>query len=142
MTTQEAPKTTRAAEALEGAIVDHDLYRAISNIFITIGIPANIQGYRYLREAIMITAKKPEIISKITRVLYPSIAKKYNTSPSKVERAIRHAIEVGWGRGRSDEINKVFGIRVYGFHDKPTNSEFIALIADKMLIDGVVAHAI
>jgi len=138
---------TNAAKVIEDALlqispqnIDAQLYREVSNIFITVGIPANIQGYRYLRDAIMITAKNPSIISSITKTLYPCIAKKYDTTSSKVERAIRHAIEVGWSRGRNDEINKVFGIRVYGFQDKPTNSEFIALIADKMLIDGVVSH--
>lgn len=108
----------------------------ISNIFITVGIPAHIKGYQFLREAIKMAIKEPEIINSITKQLYPNIANKFQTSASKVERAIRHAIEVAWNRGRIENINSIFGVKVYGTNDKPTNGEFIALVADKMLIEG------
>lgn len=108
----------------------------ITNIFITVGIPAHIKGYQFLREAIKMAIDSPEIINSITKKLYPSIADKFDTSASKVERAIRHAIEVAWNRGKIENINNLFGIRVYGNNEKPTNGEFIALVADKMLIEG------
>lgn len=108
----------------------------ITNIFITVGIPAHIKGYQFLREAIKMAIDSPEIINSITKKLYPSIADKFETSASKVERAIRHAIEVAWNRGKIENINNLFGIRVYGNNEKPTNGEFIALVADKMLIEG------
>ncbi|MBQ7351560.1 MAG: sporulation transcription factor Spo0A [Clostridia bacterium] len=108
----------------------------ITNIFITVGIPAHIKGYQFLREAIKMAIDSPEIINSITKKLYPSIASKFDTSASKVERAIRHAIEVAWNRGKIENINNLFGIRVYGNNEKPTNGEFIALVADKMLIEG------
>lgn len=108
----------------------------ITNIFITVGIPAHIKGYQFLREAIKMAIDAPDIINSITKKLYPSIADKFDTSASKVERAIRHAIEVAWNRGKIENINNLFGIRVYGNNEKPTNGEFIALVADKMLIEG------
>ena len=108
----------------------------ITNIFITVGIPAHIKGYQFLREAIKLAIANPEIINSITKKLYPTIAEKYSTSASKVERAIRHAIEVAWNRGKIENINNVFGLKVYSSNEKPTNGEFIALVADKMLIEG------
>ena len=108
----------------------------ITNIFITVGIPAHIKGYQFLREAIKMAIDSPEIINSITKRLYPSIADKFDTSASKVERAIRHAIEVAWNRGKIENINSLFGIKVYCSNEKPTNGEFIALVADKMLIEG------
>jgi len=108
----------------------------ISNIFITVGIPAHIKGYQFLREAIKMAIEEPEIINSITKQLYPSIAERFETSASKVERAIRHAIEVAWNRGKIENINSIFGIRVYNSNEKPTNGEFIALVADKMLVEG------
>jgi two-component system response regulator (stage 0 sporulation protein A) len=112
------------------------LEERITNIFITVGIPAHIKGYQFLREAIKMAIKNPEIINSITKELYPSIANKFDTSASKVERAIRHAIEVAWNRGKIENINSVFGIKVYSNNEKPTNGEFIALVADKMLLEG------
>lgn len=109
----------------------------ISNIFITVGIPAHIKGYQYLREAIKMTIDSPDIINSITKRLYPEVAEHFNTSPSKVERAIRHAIEVAWNRGKIENINTLFGVRVYNHNEKPTNGEFIALVADKMLLESV-----
>lgn len=108
----------------------------ITNIFISVGIPAHIKGYHFLREAIKMAIDSPEIINSITKKLYPSIAQKFTTSSSKVERAIRHAIEVAWNRGKIENINSIFGVKVYGSNDKPTNGEFIALVADKMLLEG------
>jgi len=89
-----------------------------------------------LREAIKLSMENPEIINSITKKLYPSIAEKFDTSASKVERAIRHAIEVAWNRGKIENINSVFGLTVYSNNEKPTNGEFIALVADKMLLDA------
>lgn len=111
----------------------------LSNIFISVGIPAHIKGYQFLRDAIKMTVDEPNMINSITKMLYPAVAKLYETSPSKVERAIRHAIEVAWSRGKIENINSVFGIKVYNANEKPTNGEFIALVADKMLIEGAAA---
>lgn len=111
------------------------LEEKISNIFITVGIPAHIKGYHFLREAIKMSIEQPDIINSITKKLYPSIAERFDTTASKVERAIRHAIEVAWNRGKIENINNVFGIKVYNSQDKPTNGEFIALVADKMIFD-------
>ena len=108
----------------------------ISNIFISIGIPAHIKGYQFLREGVRLVIEQPDRINRITKELYPSIARRYATSPSKVERAIRHAIEVAWNRGKIENINSIFGIKVYTANDKPTNGEFIALVADKMILEG------
>ena len=108
----------------------------ISNLFISVGIPAHIKGYQFLREAIKMTIESPDIINSITKRLYPGIAEVYQTSPSKVERAIRHAIEVAWNRGKIENINNVFGIKIYSPNEKPTNGEFIALIADKLLLES------
>ena len=109
----------------------------ISNVFITVGIPAHIKGYQFLREAIKMAIDTPDIINSITKKLYPSIAEKFETSASKVERAIRHAIEVAWNRGKIENINSLFGLKVYSQNEKPTNGEFIALVADKMLMEGL-----
>ena len=112
-------------------------------MFLSVGIPAHIKGYHYLREAIRMVFFRPELIGSITKELYPGIARRFDTTPSKVERAIRHAIEVGWTRGKIENINSIFGFRIYGKNDKPTNGEFIALIADRLIIeDGrSTAHA-
>ena len=115
---------------------NNQIEEKITNIFITVGIPAHIKGYQFLREAIKLAIANPEIINSITKKLYPTIAEKYDTSASKVERAIRHAIEVAWNRGKIENINNLFGIKVYSSNEKPTNGEFIALVADKMLIEG------
>ncbi len=115
---------------------EKSLEEKITNIFITVGIPAHIKGYQFLREAIKIAVKNPQVINSITKKLYPSIADLYDTSASKVERAIRHAIEVAWDKGKIENINRVFGLKVYDTHEKPTNGEFIALVADKMLLEG------
>ncbi len=108
----------------------------ISKIFISVGIPTHIKGYSYLREGVKMAVETPDIINNITKKLYPKIGEKYQTSASKVERAIRHAIEVAWNRGRIETINSMLGIRAYVGNEKPTNGEFIALIADKMILEG------
>lgn len=111
------------------------LEEKISKIFINVGIPPHIKGYAFLREGVKMAVEDPAIINNITKRLYPSIGEKYNTTPSKVERAIRHAIEVAWNRGRIDNINNILGVRAYIGAEKPTNGEFIALVADKMLLE-------
>ncbi len=118
-------------------IKNKTLEEKITNIFITVGIPAHIKGYQFLREAIKMAIDNPDVINSITKRLYPEVARRFNTSPSKVERAIRHAIEVAWNRGKIENINSLFGVRVYSHNEKPTNGEFIALVADKMLLESV-----
>lgn len=117
------------------SVAEKTLDERISNIFVSVGIPAHIKGYQFLREGIKLAVDNPPIINSITKVLYPTIAKKFDTTSSKVERAIRHAIEVAWNRGKIENINSLFGIRVYSSQEKPTNGEFIALLADKMLLE-------
>lgn len=107
----------------------------VTNIIHEIGVPAHIKGYQYLREAIMMSVDDIEMLNSITKILYPTIAKRYQTTPSRVERAIRHAIEVAWSRGKMDTIDELFGYTIHNGKGKPTNSEFIALIADKIRLD-------
>ncbi len=107
----------------------------MTNIIHEIGVPAHIKGYQYLREAIMMSVDDIEMLNSITKILYPTIAKKFQTTPSRVERAIRHAIEVAWSRGKMDTIDELFGYTIHNGKGKPTNSEFIALIADKIRLD-------
>lgn len=109
-----------------------DIEMIVTKIFHQIGVPAHIKGYHYLREAIMMAIKDIDIINSITKQLYPSVAKTYNTTSSRVERAIRHAIEVAWDRGDVDILNSYFGYTIHNGRGKPTNSEFIAMIADKL----------
>ena len=104
----------------------------VTGIIHEIGVPAHIKGYQYLREAIIIAVKDMDVINAITKVLYPQVAKTFQTTPSRVERAIRHAIEVAWDRGDLDTLQRFFGYTVSNIKGKPTNSEFIALIADKL----------
>ncbi len=112
-----------------------DLEAAITNVIHEIGVPAHIKGYLYLRDSITMVINNVELLSAVTKELYPSIATKYNTTSSRVERAIRHAIEVAWGRGRVDVINNLFGYTIHNQKGKPTNSEFIALVADKLRLE-------
>lgn len=116
-----------------------DLEAEITNIIHEIGVPAHIKGYMYLREAISMVVKDIELLSAVTKELYPSIAKKYNTTASRVERAIRHAIEVAWSRGQVETINKLFGYTIHNDKGKPTNSEFIAMVADKLRLQNRVS---
>lgn len=109
-----------------------DLELMVTEIIHQIGVPAHIKGYHYLREAIMLSVKNPEMINSITKQLYPTVAKIYKTTSSRVERAIRHGIEVAWDRGDVDVLNSYFGYTIHIGRGKPTNSEFIAMIADKL----------
>ncbi len=113
----------------------HNLESDVTNIIHEIGVPAHIKGYQYLREAIVMSVNDIEMLNSITKILYPTIAKKYQTTSSRVERAIRHAIEVAWSRGKMDTIDELFGYTIHNGKGKPTNSEFIALIADKIRLD-------
>ena len=113
----------------------------VTNIIHEIGVPAHIKGYQYLREAIIIAVNDMDVINAITKVLYPEVAKNCGTTPSRVERAIRHAIEVAWDRGDLDTLQKFFGYTVSNTKGKPTNSEFIALIADKLQLQLKSAEA-
>ena len=113
-------------------LTDNDLELMITEIIHQIGVPAHIKGYQYLREAIMLSIKDSEMINSVTKLLYPTVAKHNGTTSSRVERAIRHAIEVAWDRGDIDTLNSYFGFTVQNDRGKPTNSEFIAMIADKL----------
>ena len=116
----------------QSAVSVNDLEVMITEILHQIGVPAHIKGYHYLREAILRTVKSPELINSVTKLLYPAVAKAYQTTASRVERAIRHAIEVAWDRGDLDVLNAYFGYTIQNSRGKPTNSEFIAMIADKL----------
>ena len=116
----------------DGIMTDNDLQLMITDIIHQIGVPAHIKGYHYLRESIILSIKNEEVINSVTKLLYPTVAKKYNTTSSRVERAIRHAIEVAWDRGDIDVLNSYFGYTINNDRGKPTNSEFIAMIADKI----------
>ena len=116
-----------------------DVETMVTEIIHEIGIPAHIKGYQYLRHAIMMVVKDLDIINSITKELYPTVAKDFNTTPSRVERAIRHAIEVAWDRGDTEVLNSFFGYTIANSKGKPTNSEFIAMIADKLRLQ--IKHA-
>lgn len=119
----------------KSAYTAHNLESDVTNIIHEIGVPAHIKGYQYLRDAIMMSVNDSEMLNSITKLLYPSIAKQHKTTPSRVERAIRHAIEVAWSRGKMDTIDELFGYTVSNGKGKPTNSEFVALIADKIRLE-------
>lgn len=112
-----------------------DLEALVTNIIHEVGVPAHIKGYQYIREAITLAVKDMEVINSITKQLYPMLARKFKTTPSRVERAIRHAIEVAWTRGQMDVNNSMFGNTIASNKGKPTNSEFIAMIADKLRLE-------
>ncbi len=116
----------------EGEQKAPDIEAQVTKIIHQIGVPAHIKGYQYLRTAILLTVRDSEMINSVTKVLYPSVAKKYSTTTSRVERAIRHAIEVAWDRGDVDTLNSYFGYTIQNNRGKPTNSEFIAMIADNL----------
>lgn len=119
-------------EAADKPAAAHNLEKDVTDMIHEIGVPAHIKGYQYLREAIMMSVEDIEMLNSITKILYPTIAKKYQTTPSRVERAIRHAIEVAWSRGKMETLDALFGYTINTGKGKPTNSEFIALIADKI----------
>ncbi len=127
---KKSPATVKAYhEAVEK---EHDLEKDVTEMIHEIGVPAHIKGYQYLREAIMMSVNDTEMLNSITKILYPTIAKKFQTTSSRVERAIRHAIEVAWSRGKMETLDAMFGYTINTGKGKPTNSEFIALIADKI----------
>ena len=125
-----AVRTEKKAEKTE-----EDLENDVTEIIHEVGVPAHIKGYQYLRDAIVMSVKDMDMLNSITKVLYPTIAKKYQTTPSRVERAIRHAIEVAWSRGKMDTLDDMFGYTINRGKGKPTNSEFIALITDRIRLD-------
>lgn len=112
-----------------------DLERYITKIMLDMGVPAHLKGYHYLREAIMISGKDMEAVSSVTKLLYPEVAKRFKTTEQKVERAIRNAIEVSWGRGNLETFEELFGYSADSGKCRPTNSEYIARIADKVRLD-------
>lgn len=119
----------------KAAYMEQNLETDVTQMLHEIGIPAHIKGYQYLRDAIIMSVQDAEMLSSVTKILYPTIAKRHQTTSSRVERAIRHAIEVAWSRGKMDTLNELFGYTVNGGKGKPTNSEFVALIADKIRLD-------
>lgn len=125
----------------QGFYSQNELEVKVTEIIHEIGVPAHIKGYQYLRSSIMMAVNDMDILNSITKQLYPSIAKEHDTTPSRVERAIRHAIEVAWGRGKTDTINELFGYSINSGKVKPTNSEFIALIADKIRLETKMKSA-
>ena len=125
----------RRAKEEENTYNPGNLETDVTDIIHEIGVPAHIKGYQYLRDAIILSVNDMEMLNSITKILYPTIAKRHQTTPSRVERAIRHAIEVAWSRGKMDTIDQLFGYTVSNGKGKPTNSEFIALIADKIRLE-------
>ena len=119
----EEPEIAPAAEAPD---------QRVTNLFLTMGIPAHIKGYQYLREAVRMVMEDHSLIDHITKELYPGVARRFSTSPSKVERAMRHAIEVAWNRGRLEAANRMYGMKLFDKQDRPSNGEFIATVADKV----------
>ncbi len=134
-----APKTTGTEKVntfeKQEEPADRNLETDVTEIIHEIGVPAHIKGYQYLRDAIVMSVNDMDMLNSITKILYPTIAKKYQTTPSRVERAIRHAIEVAWSRGKMDTIDKMFGYTIHNGKGKPTNSEFIALITDRIRLE-------
>jgi len=137
------PETVKRQSILQpeptGKVNQRQLDTTITAIIKEIGVPAHIKGYSYLREAIQMVYYDIELLGSVTKILYPEIAKKFGTTPSRVERAIRHAIEVAWNRGNYESISQMFGYTVHHLKSKPTNSEFIAMIADKIRIELVAS---
>ena len=129
----------RGGESLRTPAARHtgqqNIETLVTNIIHEIGVPAHIKGYQYLREAIIIAVEDMDVLNAITKILYPTVAKRHQTTSSRVERAIRHAIEVAWSRGKLDTLDELFGYTVSNGKGKPTNSEFIALIADTIRLN-------
>ena len=133
---QRVLEATNQVETKNGQnLYENELKISVTKLLHELGVPSHIKGYQYLREAIMMVIGDIDVINQITKQLYPEIAKKYKTTPSRVERAIRHAIEVAWGRGQQDTVENIFGYTVSAAKGKPTNSEFIAMIADKLRLE-------
>ena len=130
---------TRYEPALHFISDRNDIEAQVTGIIHKIGVPAHIKGYQYLRTAIMMTIENSDLINSVTKILYPTVAKKYQTTSSRVERAIRHAIEVAWDRGDLDTLNAYFGYTIQNERGKPTNSEFIAMIADNLRLKNKIS---
>lgn len=138
-TVPEKTSSDIAEEQTEGKqITEKNLEKAVTELFIELGIPANVKGYRYLREAIIMAVKKPNILNFITKELYPEVAIVYNTTSSRVERAIRNAIEIACGRGNWQKLNEIFGYTLDCEKGKPTNSHFVAMLSDKLRMEMMV----
>lgn len=136
---QQAKGQNPQANTEEGKekILDNKMMQRVSQIMHEIGVPAHIKGYNYLRRSLILVVKDPNMMSRgVTKVLYPTVAKEFETTPSRVERAIRHAIEVAWDRGDVDVLQKYFSYTINSERGKPTNSEFIAMIADKLRLES------
>ena len=131
-TAQESLPIAAEAAALPETAAGAD--EQITNLFLTLGIPAHIKGYQYLREAVRMVINDHSLTGRITKELYPGVAKRFNTTASKVERAMRHAIEVAWNRGRLDTVNRMYGHRLFEKQDKPSNGEFISCVAEKIAL--------
>lgn len=131
-----AKRTDRVIRKKVAPTGHNDLESQVTKIIHQIGVPAHIKGYQYLRTAILMTIEDNEVINSVTKILYPSVAKQYQTTSSRVERAIRHAIEVAWDRGDVDTLNAYFGYTIQNTRGKPTNSEFIAMIADNLRLSN------
>ncbi len=117
------------------SLQDYELERYITNIMLDVGVPAHLKGYHYLREAILLSGRNMEVVSSVTKLLYPTVAKRFKTTDQKVERAIRNAIEVSWTRGNAETFERMFGYSASSGKARPTNSEYIARIADKVRLD-------
>ncbi len=117
------------------AVKDYELEKYITDIMLDIGVPAHLKGYHYLRDAILLSGRDMEVVSSVTKLLYPTVAKRFKTTDQKVERAIRNAIEVSWTRGNIETFEEMFGYSVSSGKARPTNSEYIARIADKLRLD-------
>lgn len=128
----------RSIAGREAALDAAALEARVTEIIHEIGVPAHIKGYQYLREAIILSINDPEMINAVTKALYPEVAHRYGTTPSRVERAIRHAIEVAWDRGDLETLQKYFGYTVSNIKGKPTNSEFIAMISDNLRLKNKI----
>lgn len=133
------PKVIEGLNEKPKPMILQHLEHRVSKLLQELGVPANIKGYKYLRDAIMVAVTRPEVVNSITKVLYPEVAKINETVPPRVERAIRHAIEVAWSRGRTESCDKIFGYTINMAKGKPTNSEFIALIADRLRLENNVS---
>ena len=131
----------RLAEKCENRLHAPGLEELVTSIIHEVGVPAHIKGYQYVREAIMITVENMDVINSVTKILYPEVAKRYHTTPSRVERAIRHAIEVAWDRGDLETLQRFFGYTVSNAKGKPTNSEFIAMISDRIRLKLKITSA-
>lgn len=131
----------RLAEKQETRLHAPGLEELVTSIIHEVGVPAHIKGYQYVREAIMITVENMDVINSVTKVLYPEVAKRYHTTPSRVERAIRHAIEVAWDRGDLETLQQFFGFTISNAKGKPTNSEFIAMISDRIRLKLKITSA-